>query len=125
MVKSRVYKAIKHIEPAAQCPEESRNRRTAYRLSCEMQTTLEAAMPLYREPDDILRRDANDAPVRPTAHEAAGHRHDVVEWVAGAVFAFCLVATGWGIGQEPEMNAIQKAPANVLAANSRRSPDTK
>ncbi len=87
-------------------------------------------MPVYREPDDILRRDANDAPARSTVHEPAGRRHDVVEWVAGvlfvatgAVFAFCLVATGRGIGQEPEMNAIQKAPANVLAANSRRPPE--
>jgi len=95
-----------------------------------MQTTLEAAMPVYREPDDILRRDANDPPARPTVHEPAGRRQDVVEWVAGAlfvvtgaVFAFCLVATGWGIGQEPEMNAIQKTPANVLAANSRRPPE--
>ena len=89
-------------------------------------------MPVYREPDDILRRDANDAPARPMVHEPAGRRHDVVEWVAGAlfvvtgaVFAFCLVATGWGIGQEPEMNAIQKPPANALAANSPRAPDPK
>ena len=78
-------------------------------------------------PDDFLRRDINDAPARPTAHEPAGSHFDAAEWVAGtlfvvtgAVFALCLVATGWGIGHEPEMNAIQKAPAAMLAANNIR-----
>lgn len=66
-----------------------------------MQATLEAAIPVYREPDDILRRDANNAPVRPTAHQLAGRRFELAEWVVGtlfvvtgAVFALCLVATG-------------------------------
>jgi hypothetical protein len=84
-------------------------------------------MPLYRDPNDVPHRATSDAPVRPTAHEPAGRRFDAAEWVAGtlfvvtgAVFALCLVATGWGIGHEPKMNAIQKAPANVLAANSPR-----
>ena len=72
----------------------------------------------------------NDAPPRQTIREPSGRRYDAAEWVAGvlfvvtgAVFAFCLVATGWSIGQEPEMNAIQKAPASVLAASSRRPPE--
>jgi hypothetical protein len=66
-----------------------------------MQTTLEAAMPLYREPDDILRRDANDAPVRPTAHEAAGHRHDVVEWVAGGCSPFASWLPAGALAKSP------------------------
>jgi recombinational DNA repair protein RecR len=40
MMKLRACKAIKHTEPVAQCPDESRNRRTACKLSCEMQATI-------------------------------------------------------------------------------------
>ncbi|MGD0334427.1 MAG: hypothetical protein ABSA90_14400 [Xanthobacteraceae bacterium] len=82
-------------------------------------------MPVYRDP--ILRRDTNDAPPRNIASEPTRRRYDAAEWVAGtlfvvtgAVFALCLVATGLGIGHEPEMNAIQKAPIAILAANNNR-----
>ena len=82
-------------------------------------------MPVNRDPNDT--RDASDA-LRPTqAAERNWRRYDFVEWIAGtlfvmtgAVFAFCLVVSSWGIGQEPEMNAIQKAPTNGLAANAPR-----
>lgn len=87
-------------------------------------------MPVDRDPDDFPDRATNDASPRQTIHEPSGRRYDAVEWVTGAlfvvtgaVFAFCLVASGWSIGQEPEMNAIQKAPAEVLAANSQRPPE--
>jgi len=82
-------------------------------------------MPVYRDPDDT--RDAGDAlsPTHPPDTER--RRLDPVEWLAGAlfvligaVFALCLVAMTWGIGQEPDMNAIHKAPADVLAANAPR-----
>ena len=50
-----------------------------------------------------------------------------MEWIVGAlfvltgaVFALCLVTNGWGIGHEPEMNAVQKLPASVVAANAPR-----
>jgi hypothetical protein len=66
-----------------------------------MQAILEAAIPVYRKPGDILRRDANNAPVRTTAHQPAGRPFDLAEWVVGtlfvvtgAVFALCLATTG-------------------------------
>ncbi len=80
-------------------------------------------MPVNRDPNDT--RDTSDT-LRPAqAAERHGRRYDPVEWIAGmlfvvtgAVFAFCLVVSCLGIGQESDMNAIQKAPANVLAANT-------
>ena len=80
-------------------------------------------MPVDGDPNDT--RDTSDV-LRPAqAAERHGRRYDPVEWIAGtlivvtgAVFAFCLVVSCSGIGQEPDMNAIQKAPANVLAANA-------
>ena len=81
-------------------------------------------MPVDRDPNDTRTSDAH----RPTqAVERNGRCYDPVEWIAGtlfvvmgAVFAFCLVVSSRGIGQEPEMNAIQRPPANVLAANAPR-----
>lgn len=79
-------------------------------------------MPAYRDPNDTP--DLREA-LRPAgAAKNDGRRFDLVEWTAvalftvtGALFALCLIACGWGIGQVPDANAIQNAPANVLAAN--------
>ena len=83
-------------------------------------------MPVYRDPNDT--RDPGDM-LRPThASDLHRRRFDAVEFLVGAlfvltgaVFAVCLVAATWGIGQVPDANAVQAAPATVVAANVPRS----
>jgi hypothetical protein len=89
-------------------------------------------MPDYRDSNDMLYRDPNDVRSRNTAHNAARRRYNVAwEWVAGAVFVvtgavflLALLATGFGIGHEPEMNAIQKAAPLAISGVTNPPPSS-
>jgi len=81
-------------------------------------------MPDFRFPETREKSEALE-PAQPSGNQS--RRFDPVKWIAaalfvvtGAAFALSLVATTWGIGHVPDVNAVQEPPAKLLAPNTPR-----